>query len=161
MYHFTSREKRNLELGWETIEKRADYLGINFFLYETRPLIRTCLQPFQHPVYNVRSEGGYQPFKKSGYEVQQIFFSLLFKPLELPPSKWPSKNLVDFKEFTKLKFKPPKIKHYARGNKLGNSLLTKIRVGRSDFNQHKFTIGLPENPECSCHFNRNPLYIIS
>ena len=110
-------------------------------------------------MYNVRSEGGYQPFKKSGMKFKKSFFPY-FSNLwnSLPPSDQ-SKNLVDFKEFTKLKFKPPKIKHYSRGNKLGNSLLTKIRVGRSDLNQHKFTIGLTENPECSCHFNQeSPLH---
>ena len=30
--------------------------------------------------------------------------------------------------------------------------MTRIRVGRSDLNQHKFTIGLIDNPECLCHF---------
>ena len=30
-YHYTSREKLNTELGWETIEKRADILGLNIF----------------------------------------------------------------------------------------------------------------------------------
>ena len=33
-----------------------------------------------------------------------------------------------------------------------NSLLTKIRVGRSNLNQYKFTIGLADSPECLCHF---------
>ena len=35
---------------------------------------------------------------------------------------------------------------------MGNTLLTRIRVNRSDLNQHKFTIGLVDNPECMCHF---------
>ena len=30
-YHFTSKEKLNLELGWETIQCRADMLGLNIF----------------------------------------------------------------------------------------------------------------------------------
>ena len=47
--------------------------------------------------------------------------------------------------------KPPKFKHFARGAKISNSLLTKIRVGRSNLNQHKFTIGLADSPECLCH----------
>ena len=50
------------------------------------------------------------------------------------------------------KMQPPRYKHFARGNKLTNSLLTKIRVGRSDLNQHKFTIGLVESPMCDCHY---------
>ena len=47
--------------------------------------------------------------------------------------------------------KPQKYKHFSRGNKYSNTLLTKIRVGRSSLNQHKFTIGLSESPECLCH----------
>ena len=67
--------------------------------------------------------------------------------------------MFEFKEFTKNKFKPPKIKHYSRGNKFSNTLLTKIRVGRSDLNQHKFTIGQAESPECLCHHNQeSPLH---
>ena len=46
-YHYTSREKLNNELGWETIEKRADILGLNIFqkihLKETTPFIRNCM----------------------------------------------------------------------------------------------------------------------
>ena len=41
---------------------------------------------------------------------------------------------------------------FARGSKLGNTLLTRIRVGRSLLNQHKFTIGHEDSPECLCHF---------
>ena len=43
--HLTSREKLNKELGWESIQKRSDILGLNIFhkipTHETRPLIRT------------------------------------------------------------------------------------------------------------------------
>ena len=53
---------------------------------------------------------------------------------------------------TNKKIKPPRYKHFARGSKLGNILLTRIRVGRSSLNQHKFTIGLSDSPECLCHF---------
>jgi hypothetical protein len=45
--HFTSKEKLNLELGWKTIMKRGDFLGLNLFhevhLHETRPLVRKCM----------------------------------------------------------------------------------------------------------------------
>ena len=53
--------------------------------------------------------------------------------------------------------KPPRYKHFSKGQKLGNCLLTKIRVGRSDLNQHRFVVGLSESPSCLCHFdNENP-----
>ena len=45
--HFTSREKLNEDLGWETIKKRIDFLGLCIFhkihRYECRPLLRKCL----------------------------------------------------------------------------------------------------------------------
>ena len=45
--HFTSMEKLNIELGWETIKKRIAFLGLSLFhkihLRETRTLIRECL----------------------------------------------------------------------------------------------------------------------
>ena len=48
--------------------------------------------------------------------------------------------------------KPNKYKHFARGNKFTNSLLTRIRVGRSSLNEHKFVIGQSDSPQCLCHY---------
>ena len=31
--------------------------------------------------------------------------------------------------------------------------MREIRLGRSDLQMHKFTIGMSESPECQCHFN--------
>ena len=59
-----------------------------------------------------------------------------------------NKNSHDFTKILKAK----KIKHFSRGTKYANSLLTRIRFGRSDLNQHKCTIGLTGSPECDCHF---------
>ena len=30
-FHYTNRNKLNIELGWETIKKRSDILGLNIF----------------------------------------------------------------------------------------------------------------------------------
>ena len=68
------------------------------------------------------------------------------------PNNVKSKDLTDFKLFIKTEFKPPRFKHFSRGNKHANSLLTKLRVGRSDLNLHKFTIGIIDSPLCDCHF---------
>jgi hypothetical protein len=62
------------------------------------------------------------------------------------------KAVDEFKIGIKKDIKSPKYKHFARGSKLGNKLLTRIRVGRSFHNQHSFTIGLADSPECLCHF---------
>ena len=59
--------------------------------------------------------------------------------------------LSDFKLKLKDTFKPFKNKHYAKGSKIGNILLTRIRVDRSDLNLHKYTIGLSDTPACDCH----------
>ena len=68
------------------------------------------------------------------------------------PKNIQSKNLVDFKYEIKQRIKPPRYKHFDKGTKLGNSLLTKIRVGRSNLNQHQFTVGLSDSPTCLCHY---------
>ena len=52
--------------------------------------------------------------------------------------------LSDFKLKIKDIFNPCKNKHYAKGSKIGNILLTRIRVDRSDLNLHKYTIGLSD-----------------
>jgi hypothetical protein len=41
--------------------------------------------------------------------------------------------------------------HVSAENFFEISLLTRIRVGRSDLNQHKFSIRLADNPQCLCY----------
>ena len=68
------------------------------------------------------------------------------------------KNLPDLK-LKKQKLKPPRYKHFSKGSKLGNCLLTRIRVGRFNLNQHQFSIGLSSSAECLCHFyNETPIH---
>ena len=47
--------------------------------------------------------------------------------------------------------KPSKFKHFSKGSKISNTLLTKVRLERSYLNLHSFTIGHSESPECLCH----------
>ena len=60
-------------------------------------------------------------------------------------------RLPDFKTQLKNDLKPWKYKHFSRGSKIGNSLFSRIRLNRSDLNQHKFDIGQHDSPECLCH----------
>ena len=47
----------------------------------------------------------------------------------------------------------------ATGKDTAKNLVTKIRVGRSDLNQHKFTIGLIDSPQCLCLYREeSPLH---
>ena len=141
-YHFTSRAKLLAELGWETIQKRCDILSLSIFhkihRYETRPLIRTCMPvPDIQKRYPRRSKGGYIPFKKCNFKFDNSFFPHTTELWNKLPNEVKCKDLSDFKFYIKTEIKPPKYKHFACGNKISNSFLTKIRVGRSDLNQHK------------------------
>ena len=65
--HFSSQEKINLDLGWETIKKRIDFLGLCLFhkihLHQTRPLVRKCLTKLDWMGTRItRSKGGYMPY---------------------------------------------------------------------------------------------------
>ena len=139
------------------IQKCSDILSLNIFhkihLHETRPLIRSCMPKLDFEnKHNTRSKGGYIPFKNLGFKFKNSFSphtACLWNSL---PKQAQCKDLFEFKTFTNLQFKPERYKHFARGNKFTNTLLTKIRVGRSDLNQHKFIIGLADSPECQCHF---------
>ena len=155
-FHLTSREKLNAELGWETIQSRANMLGLNIFhkihLHETRPLIAKCMPKLDWQRTNfLRSKGGYLPFENNKSTFLQSFFPKMSKVWNSLGSEIQTKNLQDFKIYTNDTMKPKKYKHFSRGNKYSNSLLTKIRVGRSSLNLHKYTIGLADSPECLCH----------
>ena len=47
-FHLSSREKLNFEFGWESIQKRGEFLGLKIFhkihLHETRPLLEAVYQ---------------------------------------------------------------------------------------------------------------------
>ena len=61
--HLTSKLKLEEELGWETIQSRADILGYSIFHKinkgETRQLIRTCLPARKNCP---QTFGGFVPF---------------------------------------------------------------------------------------------------
>ena len=156
-FHFTNKHKLYMELGWESIQQRGDNLSLNFFhkihLHETRHLLRSCMpKPDIDRKYLTRSKGGYIPFKKLKFKFSDSFFPHTTTLWNNLPKNIQCKNISDFKEYLKANTKPPRYKHFSRGNKISNSLLTKIRVGRSDLNLHKFTIGLIDSPQCDCLF---------
>ena len=158
-YHYTSKDKLNKELCWETIKDRGDLLSLNIFhkihWHETRPLVRTCMPKLDFErTCMTRSKGGYIPFKFKGDKFNNSFFPNTLKMWNSLPKNIQHKDVDEFKLLIKSELKPTKYKHFARGSKIGNTLLVKIRVGRSDLNQHKFTIGLSDSPDCLCH-NKN------
>ena len=156
-FHFTNKVKLNNELGWETIVERGDVLSLNLFhkihLHETRPLIKTCMPKLDfEKTCLTRSKGGYIPEKFKSTTFEKSFFPNTLKLWNSLPKDVQYKDLFDFKICIKDKLKPQRYKHFSKGSKLGNTLLTRIRVGRSNLKQHKFTIGLSESPQCLCMF---------
>ena len=65
----------------------------------------------------------------------------------MPPSIR-CKNLFELE--LSLLLKPKKYKHFSRGSKVGNTLLTRLRVGRSTLPSHLYSIGLIDSPQCQC-----------
>ena len=134
----------------------GNFLSLNMFqkihLHETRPLIRTCKPKIYFEIQiGTRSNGGYLPFKQKGDKFKNSFFPNTSKLWNSLSKNIKCKDLYEFKLSMKNEIKPPKYKHFSRGSKLGNSLLTRLRVGRSYLNQHSFTICLADSPECLCH----------
>ena len=135
-YHFTNKEKLNIELGWETILERGDILSLSLFhkihLHETRPLIKTCMPKLDfEKTCLTRSKGGYIPSKFKGTTFEKSFFPNTLKLWNSLPKDVQFKDLYEFKICIKERLKPRKYKHFSKGSKLGNTLLTRIRIGRS------------------------------
>ena len=131
-------------------------LGLKFSKiadFETRPLIRNCMPKIDLERKHVlRSNGGYIPFKNLGNKFNSSFFPYHSKLWNTLPKQIQSSTIEEYKIYTHKEMKPLKCKHFSKGNKYSNTLLTKIRVGRSSLNLHKFSIGQIESPECVCHF---------
>ena len=65
-FHYTNKEKLNIELGWEKIAERGDLLSLSLshkiHLHETRPLIKSCMPKLDlENTCPTRSKGGYIP----------------------------------------------------------------------------------------------------
>ena len=154
--HFSSRDKLNAELGWETLSVRAEFLGLSLLhkihLNETRPLVRKCMPGLDLRNVNTRSNGGYLPFPYNGDKFSRSFFPHFSKSWNKLENSLKSEHDISiFKQNLKVKLKPKRYKHFSRGSKRGNMLHTQLRVGRSFLNLHGFTIGLSDSPECLCH----------
>ena len=76
--HLTSKLKLEEELGWETIQSRADVLGYSVFHKidkgETRDLIKTCL-PARKICQQTSRYGGFIPFRYQNEKFKNFFFS--------------------------------------------------------------------------------------
>ena len=154
--HLTSQVKLEQDLAWETLSDRALFLGLSLFhkihLCETRPLIRTCMQKLSI-TRHVRSNkfASYELFPPLGHNFSNSFFPFFTKAWNNLHINLKSETDIKlFKINLKFTIKPKKQKHFNRGCKRGNSLLTQLRVGRSLLNTHGFSVNLTESDQCLC-----------
>ena len=101
--NFTSRDRLNEELGWESIRKRIDYLGLNIFhkihVRETRPLLTKCLTKWDWQKHHyLRSKGGYLPYPNNGFRFSNSFFPYISKIWNNLPKSTQSLSLVILKQ---------------------------------------------------------------
>ena len=154
--HLTSSDKINIELGWETIKTRADFLGLSLFhkivMHETRPLVRSCLtvQNFRR---GSRNFGNFEMYPMYGTKFNNSYFPYFSKKWNNLPRSTRNLDFPEYKEKLKLVLKPQKLKHYAYGSKLGNKLWTRLRLGRTFLNSHGYSIGKVPSPACHCYHN--------
>ena len=86
-----------------------------------------------------------------GVAFQKSFFPYFTKKWNELPISIRGLPIFEFKIKLKSLLTPTKSRHFAYGPKLGNKLLTRLRVGRSYLNSHSFSIGKTPSPECKCH----------
>ena len=152
--NYTSKDKLNDELGWESIKDRADILGYSIFHKinrgETRDLVRSCLSSRILCPQTLRF-GGFVPFAYHNAKFANSFFPYFTSKYNKLDNKVKSLDTADFKLHIATQIKPSKYKHYSRGSKHGNTLLTRIRVGRSYLRSHSYSIGMSDTNTCSCN----------
>ena len=150
--HLSSSQKLENDLAWESISDRSDFLGISLFhkihLHQTRPLIRNCMPEIMSE-RSTRSSGNYKCFPYNYIKFSQSFFPYFTKCWNnLNKNLKSEQDMEAFKNKLKLKIKPIKYKHFNFGNKKGCSLMTRLRIQRSELLSHAFSINLSETDLC-------------
>ena len=144
------------DLAWESLAERSLFLGLSLFhkvhLNQTRPLIKKAM-PKPQKVGITRSSNSfkYETFPPKLKTFSDSFFPYYTKKWNnLPQILRNEGDITQFKYHLKTYLKPKKHKHFSRGTRLGNSLLTHLRVGRSQLNVHRFALGLSDTEKCLC-----------
>ena len=151
---FTSKQKLFIELGWESIEKRIEYLSLCLFhkihIHETRAQIRQCLPPVnQYPNFT-RSNKHYSSYPETNTDFCNSFFPKISTLWSNLPFNMRNMDMFDFKIQLGLLIKPHKNKLLSIGSRFGNSIHTQLRLGRSQLNDHLFSVRLSPTTKCLC-----------
>ena len=122
--HLTSKEKLNVELGWESISVRADILGLSLFhktlLGYQWPLISSCmptLAPFSG--HDTRSRRKFLPFPRGKVKFSKSIFVLFSRKWEDTPKEITKiTDMFDFKLALKKTFSTIKIQIFGTWPKI-------------------------------------------
>ena len=120
-------------------------------MHDTRPLVRTFLTE-QNFRKGSRQFGQFKKYPNYGAIFSNSYFPYFSKKYNSLPRSFKNSDFSEFKEKLKVTLKPKKFKHYSYGSKLGNKLLTRLRLGRTYLNSHGYVIGKVTSPACQCHF---------
>ena len=153
--HFTSRIKLDNDLGWESLSLRYEFLGLSLFHKishdKVRPLIRTLLPKVKEKIHNTRSNDEYENFKRPNEKYFNSFFPHFTRAWNnLEKLVRDDQDHHNFKEIMKGKIKPPRYRHFKYGDKYVNTLLCRLRVGRSYLNADSYKIGHSDTDLCNC-----------
>ena len=125
-------------------------------------MIKTCLPSRVICPQSLRF-GGFVPFPYYNAKFSNSFFPYFTSKYNKLGTKIKVLDIPDFKKHISTELKYHKYKHYSHGSKYGNTLLTRLRVGRSYLNSHSFSIGMSDTNICSCTGNvvESPLHFIT
>ena len=96
---------------------------------------------------STRNYKSYQNYPNFGVKLSKSFFPYFTKMF---CALAPTMSILELSEFKK-ELKVSKFKHFSYVSKLGNKLITRLRVGRSFLHSHSYAVGKAISPECSCH----------
>ena len=173
----TPSEKLKTELGWTSLSERRQHHKLNFYhsitnnaeipsyikeiipqqrISQTNRPLRNALKRTEPNIRTTKYQNSYIPattrlWNQLSEEIRSKTRTQSFK-----------KEMLK----TQTVEKPPK--YYSLGSKIGNCLLTRLRVGMSKLNAHSFTMQATESPSCHCgsklenvrhYFLHCPLYM--
>ena len=151
---FTSKQKLFIDLGWESIDKRIEYLSLCLFhkihIHETRTQIRQCLPPVNQYPNLTRSNKHYNTYPETNTDFCNSFFPKISTMWNNLPFNIRNMDIVDFKIQLGLLIKPHKNRLLSIGSRFGNAIHTQLRLGRSQLNDHLFSVRLSPTTKCLC-----------
>ena len=162
--HFrTSTDRLRRDLGWDPLDarRRIHKLTLYFKLRNTQsnhPSYITSIIPQtrQHDTDRILRNADSQSQPQNRLTSFQRSFVPATTKLwnQLPLHSRKAKSLSEFKRALKdnagVQAAPS---YYSYGTKLGNTLHTKLRLGMSPLNSHRFQIQKIDDPSCPCGFS--------